>query len=273
MIATVSQPLAFTRDISPAIVRCELTHLVRVPIDLDTARRQHEAYERALSEAGCRVHRLDAADDMPDSVFIEDTAIVFDELAIIAPPSAAPRRGETAVVARALAHHRSVVEIAAPGTLDGGDVLVVGRRVFVGSSGRTNAEGTDQLRRVLAPFGYTVDPIPVAGCLHLKSAVTTVGERTLVINRAWIDAARFDDFDLVDVDPLEPFAANALRIGDAVIFPAEHPRTIGRLRARGIHLLSVPAGELAKAEGGVTCCSVIVGGAANTGRSGRAAVS
>ncbi len=258
MIAAVPQLLAFTRDISPAIAHCELTHLERVAIDLEVARTQHECYERALSELGCRVHRLAAGDDMPDSVFIEDAAIVFDELAIATRPGAASRRLEIPAVARALADHRLLHEIVAPGTLDGGDVLVASRRVFAGCSGRTNAAGIDQLRRILAPFGYATEAIEVTACLHLKSALCTVAEGTLLINRAWVDASRFGAFDLIDVDPSEPFAANALPIDDAVIFPSEYPRTAERLRARGLRVHAVPAGELAKAEGGVTCCSLIL---------------
>jgi dimethylargininase len=250
---------ALTRDISPAIARCELTHLERTPIDIEIARRQHEAYERALSDLGCTVHRLAGGDDMPDSVFIEDTAVVFDELAIVMRPGAPSRRIETAAVAGALAHHRAVRHIEAPGTLDGGDVLVVSRRVFVGASSRTNGEGVDQIRRILTPFGYTVEAIAVHGCLHLKSAVSALDGGTLLINREWTDASRFAGFELIDVDPSEPFAANVLRIGDAVVCPREFPRTIGRLKRRGLYVHPVDAGELAKAEGGVTCCSLIIG--------------
>jgi dimethylargininase len=249
---------AFTRDISAALAHCELTHLPRVPIDVALARRQHEAYERALSEAGCAVHRLDAGDDMPDSVFIEDTAVIFDELAIVARPGAASRRAETSAVSDLLAPHRAVHRIVAPGTLDGGDVLVVSRRVFVGASGRTNAAGIEQLRHLLAPHGYTVEAIDVHGCLHLKSAVTALDDRRVLLNPAWIDAARFEAYDRIEVDPLEPFAANALPVGDRVIYPGEFTRTAERLRERGVPLRLVAAGELAKAEGGVTCCSLIV---------------
>jgi dimethylargininase len=253
---------ALTRDVSAAIARCELTHLERAPIDFEIARRQHEAYERTLSDLGCTVHRLAAGpgdDDMPDSVFIEDTAVVFRELAIVTRPGAPSRRIETAAVAAALAHHRALRHIEPPGTLDGGDVLVVSRRVFVGSSARTNRDGVDQISRILTPLGYAVEPVEVRGCLHLKSAVSALDGGTLLINREWTDASRFAEFDLIDVDPSEPFAANVLRIGDRVVCPSEYPRTCGRLRRRGLHVRAVAAGELAKAEGGVTCCSLIIG--------------
>jgi dimethylargininase len=254
----VTAPIALTRAISPAIVHCELTHLERVAIDVEVARAQHDAYETALTAAGCCIQRLDADDQMPDSVFIEDTAIVFDELAIVTRPGAESRRLELPAVARALAAHRTVHQITAPGTLDGGDVLVVSRRVFVGCSGRTNAEGIEQVQRLLAPFGYQVEAIDVTACLHLKSAVCSVADEMLLINREWIDASRFSGFALIEVDPTEAFAANALRIGDTVVFPREFGRTCARLQAHGLRVLTVPASELAKAEGGVTCCSLIV---------------
>src|SRR5262249_5262060 len=155
--------IAITRDISPAIDRCELTHLARVPIDVASARAQHAEYERCLADLGLRVERLPASDAMPDSVFIEDTALVFDELAVIARPGAASRRAETAVVEGALGRHRTLRSIEAPATLDGGDVVVAGRRVFAGASARTNAAGIEQLRAIVEPYGYAVSTAPVTG--------------------------------------------------------------------------------------------------------------
>ncbi len=254
-----TRPIALTRDVSDAIVRCELTHHDRTPIDVARARAQHAAYEDALRAAGCVVERVAAAPDLPDAVFIEDTALVFDELAVMTYPGAESRRPELPAVERVLAGYRDLARIESPGTLDGGDVLVVDQQVFVGSSSRSNADGIEQLRGILCPFGYTVEAVPVLGCLHLKSAVTAIGGRTLLINRAWTRAECFREFDLVDVHPFEPSAANALRVGDTLIFPAEFPRTAERLERRGVTLSTVPAGELAKAEGGVTCCSLLVG--------------
>lgn len=192
-------------------------------------------------------------------MFVEDAAVVFDELAVVARPGAAARRGETEAVAAALARHRPLARIEAPGTLDGGDVLRVGRRVFVGRSGRTDRSGREQLRALVAPHGYTVEEVAVTGCLHLKSAATEVAPGTLVVERRWLDAAPFAGLELIDVDPAEPFAANALRVGGAVVLPEAFPRTRRRLEARGLEVRTVPASELAKAEGGVTCCSIVVG--------------
>ena len=247
--------VALTREIGESIVHCELTHLTRASIDLGIARTQHRQYERALEDAGCRVERLEADQDMPDAVFIEDAAIVFDEVAIVTRPGAESRRRETPAVAAALKPHRPLRSIEAPGTLDGGDVLSVGRRVYVGRSGRTNDDGIAQMRAMLD--GYEVVGVDVTGCLHLKSAVTAIGERLLLINPGWVSRRLFGDCDFVEVDATERYAANALRIGDVVIYPTSFPKTAERLVRRGIQLRMVDASELAKAEGAVTCCSVI----------------
>jgi dimethylargininase len=248
--------IALTREIS-AITRCELTHLDREPIDLALAHAQHADYEKHLEAAGCRVTRIPAADDMPDSVFIEDTAVVLPEVAIIARPGAASRREETPGVEDALRLYRHLAQIEAPGRLDGGDVLVAGRRVFVGASGRTNLEGSRQMRNILAPYGYEVEAIEVRGCLHLKSAVTLIGEKLLLMNRAWLPRNAFPAFDHIEVDPQEPMAANALLAGGRVICAASFPRTRDRIEARGIQVQSVDVSEIAKAEGALTCCSLI----------------
>ena len=250
--------VAITRAVSPALASCELTHLQRTPIDVERAREQHRAYEHALIAAGGVVQRLESGADMPDAVFIEDTAIVFDELALIARPGAASRRRETTAVVDALRPYRPLVPIEAPGTVDGGDVLVVGREVFVGLSTRTNNAAVEQMRATLEPYGYAVRAVTVRGALHLKSAVTALDEATLLVNEHWIDSDRFDRFTCIDVDPSEPSAANALRVSDRVIFPAAFPRTAERLVKRGFRLEIVDASELAKAEGAVTCCSLIV---------------
>ena len=252
--------VALTRAVSPAIAQCELTHLERAPIDLAAMRAQHRAYEACLREAGCRVERLGAGSDMPDSVFIEDAAIVFDELAIVTRPGAPSRRVETIAVAQSLGRYRSLRHIEPPGTVDGGDVLVVGRHVFIGQSSRTNDAGADQIRRILEPFGYHTSVIAVTGCLHLKSAVTALDEYRLLLNPAWLPAASFASFDRLAVHPDEPAAANALAVGDCVVYPAAFPRTLEQLERQGLRVCTVDATEVAKAEGAVTCCSLIVRG-------------
>jgi dimethylargininase len=195
---------------------------------------------------------------LPDSVFVEDTAVVLEELAVIMRPGAETRRAETASVAEVLAGYRRLYRIESPGTMDGGDVLRVGRMLYVGLSSRSNAAGVDQLRSIVSAYGYEVRGLAVEGCLHLKSAVTQVGADTLLINRAWVDASAFEGMELVDVAPGEPMGANALLVGETVVYPQAYTETRRRLEERGIRVEVVDVSELRKAEGGVTCCSLIL---------------
>ncbi|HKC48683.1 MAG TPA: arginine deiminase family protein [Gemmatimonadales bacterium] len=249
--------IAVTRDVSPAIERCELVHQERRPIDVTRARRQHGLYEEALTALGCRVEALPADPELADSVFVEDTAIVLDEVAVITRPGAESRRPETAAVSGALAPYRPLLVIEAPGTLDGGDVLRIGRTLYVGLSGRSDQTGIDQLSRALAPYRYEVRGVAVHGCLHLKSAVTALGDDTVLVNREWVDPAVFTGTRSIEIDPRERGAANALRIGERVIYPASFPATRRRLALAGIDVLEVDVSELQKAEGAVTCCSLV----------------
>lgn len=247
--------IAFTRAISPAIGRCELTHLARSPIDLGRACDQHAAYEAALAGLGYEVRRLPPLPDCPDAVFVEDAAVVFDEVAVITRPGAESRRTETASMADALAAFRPLRYIESPGTLDGGDVLRLGRTVFIGRTARTNAVAIEQMRSLLSPFGYAVRGTEVSGCLHLKTAITEVADGVVLANRAWVDVPAVE---VIEVDPDEPFGANALRVGAAVIYSTAFPKTRARLEARGVRVVAVDVSELAKAEAGVTCCCVRV---------------
>jgi dimethylargininase len=249
--------IALVRDVSPSIARCALTHLERRPIDLDRARAQHRTYVQALARLGCRVEWLPPAPDLPDAVFVEDAAVVVDEIAVVARSGQPSRRPETESVAAALARHRPLARVRAPATLDGGDVLRVGRTVYVGATARSSAEGADSLAEALAPHGYRVRRVPVTGCLHLKSACTRVAERLLVVNRRWVDAAAFTDVELVDVHPDEPWGANHLLLAGAVLSPSSAPRTAERLARRGVTVEMIDLSELAKAEGGLTCSSVV----------------
>jgi dimethylargininase len=249
--------LALTRPVSPSIVDCQLTHLAREPIVFARASAEHGEYEQRLAELGATVRRLPAAPTLPDAVFVEDTAVVVDELAIVTRPGAESRRPETAMVAAQLAEHRRVVSIEPPGTLDGGDVLVVDRAVYVGRSTRTNDSGIGQLRGALEPLGFRVTAIPVTRCLHLKSAVTRVAERTLLLNPDWVASEAFAGYSHLTVDPAEPRAANALALQGSILHPAQYGRTRARLEAAGLAVIPVPMTELAKAEAGMTCCSIL----------------
>jgi dimethylargininase len=250
--------IALIREVSPSIGRCELTHLERRPIDVGKAREQHRQYEKCLADLGCQIHRLPAEADLPDSVFVEDTAVVLDELAVIMRPGAESRRAETPTVADALKPFRRLYTIEPPGTMDGGDLLSLNRVLYVGLSSRTNTAGLEQLDAICRPFGYSVEPVGINKCLHLKTAVTRVGPNVLLVNRAWLEVDAFRGLEFVDVDPSEPMAANALLIGESLVYPRAHERTRRRLEKRGLSVTAVDVSELAKAEGGVTCCTLIL---------------
>ena len=248
---------ALTREVSPTINSCELTHLNRELIDLEAARRQHRIYVEALRECGCEVLPLRPEPDLPDSVFVEDTAVVVDEVAVITRPGAPARRPETVSITKKLAEYKPLAIIEAPGILDGGDVLRIGRRFFVGLSSRSNEAGLEQLRLFLEPHGYVVEAATATGCLHLVSRFLTGLSNTMLANPAWVDVGQFDVSTVVEVDPAEGQGANALLINSRLIYPGEFSLTRRRLVEEGFDIVSVPASELAKAEGAVTCCSVI----------------
>ncbi len=250
--------LAITREVSRSIVNCELTHLARQPIDMDRARQQHREYEAALRGLGLAVISLPEQPALPDAVFVEDTALVLDECAVILRPGAASRRPETEPIARILSLYRQLFHIQEPGRVDGGDLLRIGRRLYFGISSRSDANALEQLQDLLKPFGYDLVPVNFSGCLHLKSAVTQVSPDTILVNPAWVDPSSFRDVESIAVDPSEAYAANALLIGEAVIYPDSFPLTEARLRSAGILIVKVGADELAKAEGAVTCCSLLL---------------
>jgi dimethylargininase len=249
--------IAMTRDVSPSLANCELSFVDRGPIDPERAAAQHQVYRDALRALGCKLIALPMLQDMPDAVFVEDMAVVLDEVAIITRSGAPSRRGESASVAEALTPYRTLRLIQAPGIIDGGDVVRMGRTLYVGQAARSNAEGISQMRALLVPFGYRVEAVPTHGCLHLKSAVTAVADGTLLVQPAWVDTTVFANQRLIEIDPEEEHAANALRIGDSVIHPACFPRTRQRLQAAGIMVVPVDISELQKAEGAVTCCSLV----------------
>ena len=254
--------LALTREITPAFSDGERTFVAREAIDLDRARSQLDGYENALRILGCTVERLAAEPDMADAPFIEDTAVVLDELAIITRPGAESRRHETTRVADALRFHRPTAALLAPATLDGGDVLRIGRTLYVGQStdgnGRTNAEGARQLAALVASQEYRVQVVPFSGCLHLKTAVTQVAGDAVVLNPRWVSPQAFHGVRIIEVDADEPLAGNALMLDDRVLFPDEFPRTRRRLEEAGIRTMPIAASEITKAEAGLTCCSLLL---------------
>jgi len=249
--------IALTRGVTPAIANCEISFVTRQPIDVAQAERQHREYERVLESLGARVISLPAEPDLPDSVFVEDPAIVLDEIAVIFPLGSESRRPEAESLARALSSYRKLARIELPATLEGGDVLRIGRKLYVGHTRRTNAAGIRRLSEVLAPYQYEVVAVEVSGCLHLKSAVTYLGENTLLANRTWFESRLLAGYNWIDVAPDEAHAANALAVGEAVVFPAAFPRTRERVEQRGFRVIPVDISELQKAEAGLTCSSLL----------------
>ena len=251
------QLMAITRPVSPSINNCELTFHARQPIDFDKATAQHKAYEDCLTALGVQVISIPAEPDLPDAVFVEDPAMVVDEVAVISIMGAPSRRPEARSLAIALSRYRPIKQLVAPSTLDGGDVMRADRLVFVGLSKRTNREGFGQLRDILGAYGYQVQAVDVGGCLHLKSACSYIGNNSILINRSFVDPQQFHGFELIDVADEEPAGANALLVGDIVIISASFPKTRALLEQRGFSVRTIDVSELQKAEAGVTCTSLI----------------
>jgi dimethylargininase len=254
----VPMPVAIMREVSPSINECQLTFLRREPIDVARAMEQHRLYRIRLQVSGWDVKMLPADAALPDSVFIEDTAVVLPEAVIMTRPGAESRRGELAAVAESLRPLRTVASMEGPGTLDGGDVLLIGKRLYAGLSTRTNQEGIDELSRLTQPHGYEVTPVPVSQSLHLKSAVTAVGPHAVLLNPDWIDAELFTGLRTISIHSMEPFSANVLALDDVVLVSTQHPRTRERLEKSGVKTDVIDVSELAKAEGALTCCSLLV---------------
>jgi len=248
---------AITREVSRNLTECALTFLDRDVIDIERACAQHQSYERCLQELGLQLICLSPEPAMPDSVFVEDTAVVLDEIAVKTRPALDSRRREVNSVASVLSQHRALLSIEEPGTLEGGDVIRIGRILYVGLSGRTNEEGARQLAELVRPRGYEVRTVPVPRCLHLKTAATYVGRNTLLANREWVDTSLFADVKVVAAADGEDEAGNAMQVDGHLLMPAAFPRTRARLEAEGFQVATVDVSELQKAEAGVTCCSIL----------------
>jgi dimethylargininase len=249
--------IAVTRKPSPLLESGERTHIGRASIDFGRAIAQHDGYRAALAACGAKVARLDDADDFPDGVFIEDTGIVLDEVAVMTRPGAESRHGEVPGVEVALREYRKIKRIAAPATLDGGDVVVAGKAIIVGRSARTNDAGIDGLRSIVKAFGYTVAGVGVHGCLHLKSGCTVLPDGRLIVNPAWIETRDLGGFDCVVVPSGEPWGGDVAIANGTVIAAAAYEKTLRLIEREGFSVKPVDVSEFAKAEGGVTCMSLI----------------
>lgn len=248
---------ALTRAVSARLSDCELSFLDRQPIDVPRARIEHHRYEELLRGLGLEVIELPPLDELPDAVFVEDTAVVVDEVAVLARPGAASRAPEVESVGHALSRWRPVVLLGGTGTLDGGDVLRADGQFYVGLSRRTNLDGANALGEALAPFGYGVTPVAVTGCLHLKTAASYLGEGRMLVHRPWFDASRLSGFELFDVPADEGWGANVLILGTDAVLPAGFPGTRALLERLGLRTHEVAFTELLKAEAGVTCESIV----------------
>lgn len=224
--------------------------------DYDLVLTQHAAYVATLQQLGLTVAELDPLPDHPDAHFVEDTAVITPEVAVIANMGAAARQGEEQAIAPVLAEYRPLVHIDLPGTFDGGDVLIVEKHCMIGISERTNEAGARQLGEVLAAHGYRWDAIPVGAGLHFKSSVNYVGKNTLLIDAAFVDHPTFVGYDKLVIDPEEAYAANTLWINDHLLMPKDFPRTRATLAGLGLPLIELETSELRKMDGGLTCLSL-----------------
>ena len=249
--------IALTHKISPNFQQCEVSHIDRSPIDNELAVRQHQNYCNVLHSAGLEVKELSVSLNYPDSTFIEDTAIVLDEIAILAYMGVKSRRGEVINIEPELAKYRPLKYIQFPATLEGGDVLQMNKQIFVGLSSRTNQAGFKRIKEILSPLGYQVIQISVKGCLHLKSACTMIDHDTLLVNSNWLDMKPLSHFRKINIAEEEPYAANCLSLNDTVYLPEGFPRTSGILAQYGYTVETIEISELQKAEGGLTCSSII----------------
>ena len=250
--------IALVREVSPCLADCELSFLPRVPIDAERAFRQHGAYVAELAALGLGIEWLAPLATHADGVFVEDTAVVLPEVAVVTRPGVASRREEVSTAAEALGTHRRLLRIVDPGTLEGGDVVRIDRTLYVGASGRSNAAGIQQLARALEPFDYRVRSVEMRDCLHLKSAATFVPPDILIANPAWVDPGSFAAKRVIEVAPGEEFAANTLTVAGVTFVSAAFPETERRLQAAGIATRALDVSELQKAEAALTCLSLIL---------------
>lgn len=250
---------AITHTPSPFLNQAELTFLSRQPVDADNAMLQHKSYCDMLHKCGVNVITLDKNSSLPDSVFVEDTALVLDEIGIMMPMGAASREEETKVVETKLADFRTIKYIKRPAKLEGGDILQIGRRLYVGLTSRTNIEGIKVLEEIVRPHGYDVRSVNVHGCLHLKTGCTALDDRTILINPDWVDPKPFENFHQVAVPSEEPFAANILRITHMICMHSGFEKTRQKIEKLGYKVEVTDISEFLKTEAGMTCISLIFG--------------
>ena len=248
---------ALTHLPSPALEACQLTYLDRQPIDFKRARLQHANYCKALRDCGAEVRTLSVNTSLPDSAFIEDCAVILDELAVITSMGTQARREELAGIEPEVARLRPIKHISLPATLEGGDVLQIGKKLFVGHSPRTNKQGIQAFSAIVEPLGYQTIPVEVHGCLHLKTGCTALDDETVLLNPEWVDIEPFQEFKRISVPTSEPWGANVLRINKMLLMNAAFPETLDLVQNAGYKVRSVDISEFLKAEAGLTCLSLL----------------
>lgn len=241
---------------SSTLEQCELTFMDSKPIDIKKAKKEHEDYRNMLESCGLNVIVMDENIDLPDSVFVEDPIIVFDEVAVMTSMGVESRRKESAAMQSMFSKYRKIEHIVLPAKIEGGDVLKIGKQIFVGKSSRTNADGIRALREILTPYGYEVTAVKVSGCLHLKTGCTALDDLTVLINPEWVDAKVFQGFKQIIIPKEEPFGANVLKINEIICMNTAFPKTIEIVKSLGYTVKTVDITEFVKAEAGLTCMSV-----------------
>ena len=222
----------------------------------ELAVRQHQAYADLLLALGLEVKMLDRLSDYPDAHFVEDAAIVTPEIGVITRPGAEARLGEEQHMIHVLTEYRTLASIEAPGTLDGGDILLFDKTCFIGLSERTNEEGATQLSQILTPYGYRCTTIPVGAGLHLKSSINYIGHGSLLVTEDFSNLSILADFKKIVVDKDEEYAANTLWVNDHLITPKGFPKTKAKLETTSLKVIELDVSEMQKMDGGLTCLSL-----------------
>lgn len=249
--------IAITRGVSRRIDACQLTHRSREEVNYEKACFQLEQYCALLDTWGVHLLPVVASDSHPDCCFVQDTAVVLDEVCVIASMGADTRRGEVAEVEKLVAPFRKIRHILSPATLDGGDVVQFGKRLFVGLSTRTNARGIAALAAIVERFGYTVIPVVVNGGLHLTTGCGIVNDETVLLNPRWLDAFAFSGLRQLYVPEDEPWAANTIRVDNNVCLEKGAPRTVDLVQPYAGNIATLDISEFRKAEGSLSCLSLI----------------
>ncbi|MFH0760851.1 MAG: arginine deiminase family protein [Bacteroidota bacterium] len=248
---------AIVRDVPNSFQKCVTTFHNKRKINVALAKQQHQQYCETLSSLGLKLIRIEADDTLPDCCFTEDTVIVFDVFAVITIPGAPSRIPETIEIEKTLSRLKTIVHITKPGTIEGGDVLRIGKKIFIGNSGRTNEEGIRQVASVIKHKGYQVIPVKIRNALHLKSVCTYLGNGCIILAEGYLDEKIFSEYDKIIVPKGEEYCANCLVVNGSVLIPKGFPKTKKIIENNGFPIIEIEMSEIEKAEGALTCLSVI----------------